>query len=92
MNIIMKDLSEITPYKNNPRINDDAAKTVAASIKEFGFKNPIIIDKKGVIVCGHTRYKAAKMLGLKEVPTIDTEGLTEAQIKAFRLADNKTAL
>ena len=85
------DTEKLIPYINNPRINDNAVDVVAASIKEFGFKNPIIIDKENVIIAGHTRLKAAKKLGLKEVPTIKVEDLTEQQIKAFRIADNKTA-
>lgn len=82
-------LSDIKPYENNPRINDDAVKYVANSIKEFGFKVPIIIDQNNVIVAGHTRLKAAEMLGLKTAPCIRANDLTENQIKAFRLADNK---
>jgi len=84
-------VNDLIPYINNPRINDEAVDVVAASIKEFGFKNPILIDKENVIIAGHTRLKAAKKLGLKEVPTIKIEDLTEAQIKAFRIADNKTS-
>ena len=84
------DIKKLIPYVNNPRINDSAVDMVAASIKEFGFKNPIIVDKKNVIVAGHTRLKAAKKLGLQEVPIIRVEDLTEQQIKAFRIADNKT--
>lgn len=90
MDIFMKNLNEIKPYEKNPRRNDDAVKYVAASIKEFGFKVPIIIDKDGVIVAGHTRYKAAKNLNIEQVPCIVADDLTEEQIKAFRLADNKT--
>lgn len=86
----MKKIGEIKPYKNNPRFNDDAVQYVANSIKEFGFKVPIVIDKKGVIVAGHTRLKAAEQLGMKEVPCIIADDLNEEQIKAFRLADNKT--
>lgn len=86
-----KKIDDIIPYVNNPRKNDNAVDKVASSIKEFGFKNPIIIDKSNTIINGHTRYKAAKKLGLKEVPTISAEDLTEAQIKAFRIADNKTS-
>jgi site-specific DNA-methyltransferase (adenine-specific) len=82
---------KIIPYKNNPRKNDDAVPYVMESIKEFGFKVPIIIDKDNVIVAGHTRLKAAKELGLTEVPTIKADDLTEEQIKAFRLADNKVS-
>jgi ParB family transcriptional regulator, chromosome partitioning protein len=91
MDIINKPLSEIKPYEKNPRKNDDAVKYVAASIKEFGFKVPIIIDRNNTIVAGHTRYKAAKELGLSEVPCIIADDLTDEQIKAFRLADNKAA-
>lgn len=91
MEIINKKLSELKPYENNPRINDDAVEYVANSIKEFGFKVPIVIDKKGVIVAGHTRYKASKVLGLEEVPCIVADDLNEDQIKAFRLADNKVS-
>lgn len=91
MQVIYKKLEEIRPYENNPRINDDAVEYVANSIKEFGFKVPIIIGKDGVIVTGHTRYKASQKLGLKEVPCIIADDLTEEQIKAFRLADNKVS-
>lgn len=91
MNIVEKKLSELKPYENNPRKNDEAVEYVANSIKEFGFKVPIVIDKDGVIVAGHTRYKAAKQLKLKTVPCIIADDLNDEQIKAFRLADNKTA-
>ncbi len=90
MNIVLKDISEIKPYEKNPRRNDDAVKYVAKSIKQFGFKVPIVIDKDNTIVAGHTRYKAAKKLELKEVPCIVADDLTDEQIKAYRLADNKT--
>lgn len=89
--IIYKKIDEITPYENNPRNNEEAVKYVAESIKQFGFKNPIIIDKDNVIIAGHTRLKAAQKLGLKEVPTIQADDLTPDQIKAFRIADNKVA-
>ncbi len=89
--VIQMNLAEIKPYDNNPRINDDAIDAVAKSITEFGFKNPIIIDKDNVIVCGHTRRLAAMKLGLKEVPCIKADDLTEDQIRAFRVADNKTS-
>ena len=89
MNIINIELKKIKQYENNPRKNDEAVGPVAESIKEFGFKCPIILDKDNVIVAGHTRYKAAKRLKLKEVPCIIADDLTEEQIKAFRLADNK---
>lgn len=89
MNIEYLNLSEIKPYENNPRNNDEAVDYVANSIKEFGFKVPIIIDKNNVIVAGHTRLKAAEKLGLEKAPCIRADDLTENQIKAFRLADNK---
>lgn len=91
MKIFEKSIEELIPYVNNPRNNEEAIDFVAASIKEFGFKNPIIIDKDGVIIAGHTRHAAAKRLGLQKVPCIIADDLTEQQIKAFRLADNKTA-
>jgi site-specific DNA-methyltransferase (adenine-specific) len=91
MNIINKKITEIKPYDKNPRKNDEAVKYVEASIREFGFKVPIVIDKDGIIVAGHTRWKAAKKLGLDEVPCIIADDLTDEQIKAFRLADNKVS-
>lgn len=91
MEIQLKKLTEITPYEKNPRKNDEAVKYVAESIKQFGFKVPIVIDKDGIIVAGHTRYKAAKKLKLEEVPCIVADDLSDEQIKAFRLADNKVA-
>lgn len=90
MQIVDKKLDELRAYENNPRNNDNAVGAVAASIKEFGFKVPIVIDKDGVIIAGHTRAKAAEMLGLATVPCIVADDLTEEQIRAFRLADNKT--
>lgn len=89
MNIIEKKLSEIKPYERNPRRNDEAVKYLVESIKQFGFKQPIVVDRDGVIVAGHTRFKAAKQLGMKEVPCLVADDLTPEQIKAFRLADNK---
>lgn len=89
--IVMRKIGELKPYENNPRHNDMAVDAVAASIQQFGFKNPVIIDKDGVIVAGHTRYKAAKKLGITDIPCISADDLSEEQIKAFRLADNKTA-
>ena len=83
-------LAEIIPYEKNPRKNDKAVEIVAKSIKEFGFKNPIILDKDNVIIAGHTRLKAAQLLGLTEVPVIWAEDLTEEQVKAFRIMDNKS--
>lgn len=91
MEIIMKAIQDIHPYEKNPRKNDAAVKYVAESIQQFGFKVPIVIDHEGVIVAGHTRYKAAKKLKMDSVPCIVADDLTEEQIKAFRLADNKVA-
>lgn len=91
MEIVYKKVGELKPYENNPRINDEAVKYVANSIKEFGFKNPIIVDKNDVIICGHTRLLASKELNLKEVPCIVADDLTDEQVKALRLADNKVA-
>jgi len=82
---------DIKPYENNPRHNEDAVPYVAKSIQEFGFKNPIILSSDNVIIAGHTRLKAAESLGITEVPCIYADDLTEDQIKAFRLADNKVA-
>lgn len=87
--IQMKSVDELIPYVNNPRQNDDAVDAVASSIKNFGFKVPIVVDGANEIVNGHTRLKAAKKLGLDEVPVIVADDLTPEQIKAFRLADNK---
>lgn len=89
--IVEKQTTDLIPYENNARINDDAVEFVANSIKEFGFKNPIIIDNNNVIIAGHTRLKAAEKLGIKKVPCIVADDLTEEQIKAFRIADNSTA-
>lgn len=91
MKIIEKNVKDLIPYENNPRNNEEAVEFVANSIKEFGFKNPIIVDKNNVIVAGHTRLLAAKQLKLKTVPCVMADDLTDEQIKAFRLADNKTA-
>ena len=91
MNIVERKLGEVRPYEKNPRRNDDAVQYVAESIRQFGFKVPLVIDNDGVIVAGHTRWKAAKKLGLKTVPCIVADDLTDEQVKAFRLADNKVA-
>lgn len=91
MNVQEIAISELIPYENNPRNNLLAVDAVAESIREFGFKVPIVIDSENVIVCGHTRLMAAKKLGLDKVPCIVADDLTDEQIKAFRLADNKTA-
>ena len=81
----------LVPYINNPRVNDRAIDAVAGSIAEFGFKNPIIVDRDNVIIAGHTRLLAARKIGLDQVPVIRAEDLTEKQVKAFRIADNRTA-
>ena len=91
LEIIYKNIKDLKPYLKNARKNDKAVKYVAKSIEEFGFKVPVIIDKDGVIVCGHTRYKASKKLGYNEIPCIIADDLTEEQIRAFRLADNKVS-
>jgi ParB-like chromosome segregation protein Spo0J len=91
MKIVNKKVDDLIPYENNPRYNDEAVEYVANSIKEFGFKVPIIIDKNNIIVAGHTRYKASLELGLEEVPTIVADDLSDEQIKAYRLADNKVS-
>lgn len=84
-------LTDIVPYENNPRHNNNAVSTVAESIKTFGFKVPIVIDSNNVIITGHTRYKAAQKLELDQVPVIKASDLTPDQVNAFRLADNKVA-
>lgn len=91
MKIVNVSLPDLKPYENNPRINDNAVESVMNSIKEFGFKVPIVITKDNVIVAGHTRYKASLELGLENVPCIIADDLTDEQIKAFRLADNKVS-
>lgn len=91
MNIEIRSIESIKPYEKNPRINDGAVDAVAASLKEFGFRQPIVIDTDGVIICGHTRYKACQKLGLVKVPVHIATDLTPEQIKAYRLADNKTS-
>ena len=91
MQVVEKKIGEIKPYEKNPRKNDNAVGAVASSISQFGFKNPIVIDGNNVIICGHTRYKAAQKLGLDVVPCVVADDLTEEQIKAYRLADNKVA-
>lgn len=91
MKIIEKNIDELVPYENNARINDGAVDAVANSISDFGWKQPIVIDKNNVIVAGHTRLKAAKKLGLQKVPCIVADDLDDEQIKAFRIADNSSA-
>lgn len=89
MKTIEVELSRIQPYENNPRLNHNAVDPVANSIKEFGFQQPLVLDKDYVIIVGHTRYKAAQKLGLETVPCVIADNLTEEQVKAYRLADNK---
>ena len=89
MEIVNVAVDKLIPYENNPRNNTEAIQYVANSIKEFGFKVPLVIDSDNVVICGHTRLLAAKQLGLKDVPCVVADDLTDKQIKAFRLADNK---
>lgn len=91
MKIIDVPIGKIHPYENNPRINENAVHYVADSIKAYGFKVPIVIDKDNVIVAGHTRYKAAVGIGMKTVPCVVADDLTPKQVKAFRIADNKVS-
>ena len=91
MNIFNIDIDKIIPYINNPRNNEEAIDKVASSIQEFGFKVPIIIDENNVVVTGHTRLLASKKLGLKTVPCVIADDLSEAQIKAFRISVNKVS-
>ena len=86
--IQMLQLRDIHPYEKNPRLNDDSVDAVANSIRDFGFRAPIIVDKEHVIIAGHTRYKAAKKLGLKTVPVIIADDMTPEQVEAYRIADN----
>ena len=91
MKVLYADPLDLIPYENNPRINDYAVKRVLESIKEYGFTNPILVDKDLVIIAGHTRREAAILAGLEKVPYIIEEGLTPEQVKAYRIADNKLA-
>src|SRR3954451_9868263 len=91
MQIELRPIEQIRPYENTPRLNDAAVDAVAASIREFGFRQPIVVDGEGVIVVGHTRYKAALKMGLTEVPVHVAADRTRAQAKAYRIADNATA-
>jgi site-specific DNA-methyltransferase (adenine-specific) len=90
MHVEMRPIDTIRPYEGNPRRNDAAVEAVAASIREFDFRQPVVVDEEGVIVVGHTRYRAALLLGLTEVPVHVARGLTPAQLKAYRIADNQT--
>lgn len=87
--ILYADPLDLIPYENNPRINDYAVKKVLGSIEEFGFRNPVLVDKDMVIIAGHTRREAAILKGLKEIPYIICDDLTPEQVKAYRIADNK---
>ncbi|MBQ9251577.1 MAG: ParB N-terminal domain-containing protein [Clostridia bacterium] len=91
MNVVYRSLDELIPYMRNPRDTQKAIDKVAASIQAFGFLVPIVVDNDSVIVCGHTRLLAARKLGLNEVPTVSTDDLTEDQIRAYRLVDNRVA-
>ncbi len=91
LNVEYRPPAEIKPYEKNPRDNDAAVDAVAESIRRFGFRQPIVVDEHGVIVCGHTRWKAAQKLGLEQVPVHVARDLTPEQIRAYRIADNKTA-
>lgn len=91
MQIIEKNIKELIPYEKNPRKNDKSVDKVAQSIDQFGFRVPVVIDKDNVIACGHTRYKAAQKLNLASVPCVVADDLTDEQIKAYRLADNKVS-
>ena len=91
LKIIYKTLEELKPYEDNPRHNEQAVDAVANSIENFGFKVPIVIDKDNVIICGHTRYLASQQIGLEKVPCVIADDLTDEQIKAYRLVDNKVA-
>jgi len=90
MRIEQRKLADVKPYEQNPRINDGAVEAVVRSIQEFGFRQPIVVDEDGVIIVGHTRFKAAQKLGLEKVPVHVAKGLSPAQVKAYRLADNRT--
>ena len=90
MDVQLMSTKDVKPYEKNPRHNDEAVEAVANSIREFGFKQPIVVDKDNVIIAGHTRWKAAKKLKLKEVPVIVASDLSEDQVRAYRIADNST--
>ena len=90
MQVEMWSLDRIKPYENNPRINDDAVDAVVQSINEFGFRQPIVVDTDGVIIVGHTRYKAAKKLELDKVPVHVAKDMEPEAVRAYRIADNRT--
>src|SRR5262245_40385949 len=89
--IELRSVDDVIPYDRNPRDNDGAVDAVVASLREFGFRQPVVVDREGIVVVGHTRLKAAKKLGLKEVPVHVAEDLTSEQARAYRIADNQTA-
>ena len=89
MKVQMRDISTVKPYEKNPRINDAAVDAVAESIRQFGFRQAVVVDEQGVIICGHTRLLAAQKLGLKEIPVHVATGLSPEQVRAYRIADNK---
>lgn len=90
MQVVLRPISSLTPYDNNPRLNDDAVAVVAESIRQFGFRQPIVVDSSGVIIIGHTRWRAAQILNATEVPVHVADGLTQDQVRALRIADNKS--
>lgn len=90
MQIVQMKINEVKPYERNPRRNDNAVNDVAESIKQFGFQQPLVVDKDNVLIVGHTRLKAAKKLGMKEVPVIVAANLSDEQVKKYRILDNKT--
>ena len=90
MDVKLVDINDIRPYEGNPRMNDEAVEAVAASLKQFGFRQPIVVDEQMVIIVGHTRWKAAKKLGLAKVPVHVAKDLTAEKVKAYRIADNQT--
>ena len=90
MKVQNMNIEDVKPYENNPRNNDNGVDAVAKSIDEFGWQQPIVVDKDNVIIVGHTRYKAAKKLKLAQVPVLVADSLSDEQVKAYRLADNKT--
>lgn len=90
MKVLLQDIKSIKPYKKNPRNNQNSIEPVIESIKAYGFQQPIVVDKKGTIIAGHTRYKAALEMGLKKVPVVVADKLNPKQVRAYRIADNKT--
>src|SRR5687768_4951666 len=91
MQIELRPTNSINPYKHNPRLNDAAVDAVAASLREFGWRQPIVVDEDDVVIVGHTRLKAAEKLGFAEVPVHVAVGLSPEQIRAYRVADNQTS-